>query len=232
MAEGEKLNDEALNNYKKDIDTKLSAQDATLKKLMESNQLLLKQMQGLAQPPRQKEEKKEKPLSDLMYDDPEEYTRIIEDRATKKAQASVEQMTKAQTERNQVLMELTSEYPELNDTGNALTKKAIEIYNSFPDNQKESVTSYERAVLKAATQLGVKPKSARGESEDEEFDLKPKGSSRRKASNSQGEFDPNTEKFAELIGLFDLGERSGKSREKLLEGLKRTSQRTNWKKYQ
>jgi hypothetical protein len=103
-------------------------------------------------------------LEDLMYSDPAKYTALIEERATQKALEKIQ----AQGAIQQAVAGLYNEYPELADNDNALTKATREVLKTVPDSEQMNPKMYEYAVMKAAGELGVQPRSKRKAPEPED----------------------------------------------------------------
>lgn len=106
-------------------------------------------------------------LSDLMYSDPKAYAKLIKDEAKREALAEMRSETHSKSAVDQTIMALAHEYPELSNAEDALTKRAAEILKNTADHEKTNPRTYEYAVMKAAGELDVKPRSKRATPEEE-----------------------------------------------------------------
>jgi hypothetical protein len=146
-------------------------------------------------------------LEDLKYSDPDKYVQIMTERVVNEKVDSLEKRQQAirvaEQNRNTKIAELSMEYPELKSTDSELTIKTLQIYNGMSDEQKSSAEGIELAIRKAASDIGVLPKSKRREDDGDSFSMAPDGSNTRSSrSKSRSEkLDPKTEAFAQLLGL-------------------------------
>ena len=213
-------NEDPIQNLKAELSRKMGNYDAQFDDLKKTNEALLSQLQNLyneKQTPTSS--KNEKSLADIMYDDPEEYTRIIEERAVKKALDAQNATIRSQQEQQTVINNLINDYPELNQNDHGLTIRAVEIFNSLSDTEKNSNNSYRLAVREAASELGIKPKSKRKDQNDNfSFGSKSSGV----PTSSKESVDDKTTEFAKIMGL-DV------SKKELKEKL---SKERNWNRYE
>lgn len=67
----------------------------------------------------------------------------------------------AQQKQAQTINALISEFPELSNMNDPLTKRAVEIFEALSPDEKASPVAYKAAVKEAALDLDIKPKSKR-----------------------------------------------------------------------
>jgi hypothetical protein len=204
-----------IKNLKAEMDRKLGNADAKLAELQKTNEALLSKLSSISKPAPAAEPS----LSDLLYSDPERYAQIIQERAEQRALEKMNRHNSQIQKVNSVIGQLASEYPELSDSNHALTKKAVEIYNALPEEERQTSLAYKMAVREAAEELSVKPKSKRPV-EEPEFNSSYSG---RRSGKSQ-KLDPVTEEFASLFGI-DTND--AKIKQSLLE-----KQNRNWNRYE
>lgn len=151
---GEEQVPDPINNLKAEYGRKfdnlnqtLAQQTAQLNALMET--LTQKQANGNAT---QVDKKK---LADLVYENPEEYARIVRDEAVNSAREVITQESQRASATTQVLNTLTNEYPELRDQSSELYKTAIATYNNLPNYLKNTPEGFKTAIRDAAADLGV-----------------------------------------------------------------------------
>lgn len=184
---------------------KLENVDAKLQALQQTNALLLEKLTQMAPPPpAKKTEADSEDLTALMYSDPAKYHAIIEERAATKAEHRIgEKLNRQQTEQartNAVLAELTSEYPEIQDTTSELSKKTLELYSKLSEPERNNVSAWKLTVKEAAMELGMKPKSKRPVDDDAGFVGPSSGNPSRRRQQSN-KLSPETEQWAQLLGV-------------------------------
>ncbi len=206
-----------LKNLKSEFDRKLGNADARLAELQRSNELLMSKLNSIA--PTAAAAKSEN-LSDILYADPERYARIVEERAEARAMDKMNRQQEKMGKVNNTINALAQEFPELSDGNHQLTKRAVEIYSSLSDEERNSSMSYKMAVREAADELSIKPKSKRPVDDEPSFG----SSGSRGASRRAAKLDGSTEEFASILGL-DTSD--SKVRERLL-----AKQNRNWSQYQ
>jgi len=200
------------------IQSQLQEQNKVMEQLL--NQLAQKQQQN-TRPNEQTEQVK---LSDLVYNDPDKAAAIMEqrayDRATQAVNAAMNQKEQAQA----VLAKMTSDYPELNDESSELRSKALSTYASLSDSDKANPNGYRIAIREAAAELGILPSAKRPKKEsNDNFSLGSQQGGKREGRNQA--IDSNTLALAEAMGL-------NVKDPKVLESLKKRSQRTSWGRYE
>lgn len=183
-----------IKNIKAEMNRKLS-------NLEQSNAQLLAQLQALSQPkPAPQTQKKVS-----VFEDEDAYAQDIISKADRLLEEKLSRRDKEVAKQQAVISGLVSEFPELADTSHSLSRRAVEIYNGFSEEEKVSPIAYKAAVKEAALELDVKPKHKRKASEDEAFALSGSGSSapkgKRAGAEGDGELDPRTVMFAEMVGM-------------------------------
>lgn len=163
-------------------------------------------------------------LEELIYKDPRAYAKAVEARAVKKADEMINSRLQTQNEAQSVLASLAADYPELNDSGSELTKKAVQIYNNLPAAQRSNPLAYKIAVRDAAADMGILVKSKRKQTNDDGFAMD--GGSGTSSGNTQRQrssekLDDKSLEFAERLGL-------NTKDEKVLKRLQERSKRKNW----
>jgi hypothetical protein len=204
-------------NLKAELNRKVSNTESKLEQFQKTQEALLAKLSELTAPKAAPKAEKEESLADLVYTDPEKYAAIIEERAEKKILGQISRQQAQMAKTQSVLSELQAEFPELSSQDHELTKKAVEVYNSLPDDEKSSSLAYKVAVKQAALDLGYKPKSKRPV--DDEPSFGPSSGSRPR----RNKLDSATEQLASMFGL-------NTSDPKVKERLVKASNR-EWNKY-
>jgi hypothetical protein len=207
-----------IKNLKAEIDRKLGNADSRMAELQKTNEALISKLNELTKPT-QAQKPAEPSMSDLLYSDPEKYAQLIQERAEQRAVERISRQQDKIAKVNGVIGQLAAEYPELSDSNHALTKKAVEIYNSLPEEEKQTSLAYKMAVREAAEELSVKPKSKRPVDDEPSF-----GSSGSRSGRRSQKLDSGTEQLARIFGI-DTSDEKVKSR--LL-----AKQNRNWTKFE
>lgn len=167
-------------------------------------------------------------LSDLIYTDPEKAAAIIQNKALESANNMVNQRMADKTAREQVAFQLVQEYPELNDQSSELYQETVKAYNKLSDTERLSPNSYKLAAREAAAVLGVLPNSKRQTSDNDNYSMKGSGSAgaggRQPRGSRKSDIDPMTLEFSRLLGR-------DTSDPKVIDGLKKATERNAWNKY-
>lgn len=198
---------EDLKNVKAEFNRKLTNIETNLK---QSNDALMTQLQQIAvayqSQQKPKQEEVDKTLETLYYDNPTAYAQKVAERAANEAEAraqkQIDSFRAQEVKRSELLNKLIAEYPELANSSHELTQKAIETYNSLPEEERNSPVAYRLAVKEAASDLGIRPKAKRKESEEEEdgFVFQSSGYTSKK-EGKKGRVDARTADFAKLMGI-------------------------------
>lgn len=166
-------------------------------------------------------------MDELKWSDPDKYAEIKVNQAKagidKQIDDKVTSVTQAQSERTQILGQLTVDYPELNDQSSDLYKKALEIHNTADPKFRDTANGYRYIVREAAAQIGVLPlnKRVKADTDADEFVVttgETMSDQDRENKNAAKKLDPRTLAFAERVKL-DIND------PKVIERLKQRSER-------
>ncbi len=189
-------------NVKAEFNRKLSELNASL---TAQNANLAQQMQTLMQTieSRQTAGKStagaEKKLSDLMYDNPDEFVNKIR----KEIKDEVQGDNYRANSFSQAATQLDSEYPEFRDKSSEQRKRVEMYYSQLPQGMQNTKEGLEVAVYKAAADFGLTPQSKRKGAASEDYSMSGSGSGSttpRKPAKKQTEMQSDQMAFAELIG--------------------------------
>lgn len=224
MSDQNSTPEDPIKNLKAEMDRKLSNSEAKLSELSNTNIALMQKLEEISRSVKpQAPASSNEDLSDVFYKDPTRYAQIVEERASARAEKASQQREAAMRKTQGVLGQLQNDFPELASPDHELTRRAVEIYNGLPDDEKASSMSYKLAVQSAAVEMGVKPRSKRPVADDE-----PTGSSGsssgRSSTRKREKLDSNTEELAAIFGI-------DTSNPEVKERLIRTSNR-DWSRYQ
>lgn len=213
-----------IKNMKSEFDRKFGNTDAKLSEMAATNAALLAKLNELTSQRAPSAPAAQEELSDVFYKDPARYAQIVADRASAQAEARSSQREAASRKTQGILGQLQAEFPELASADHELTRKAVEIYNALPDDEKASSMSYKLAVQSAAVELGVKPRSKRPASDQEDLGSSGYSSSGNRSQRKSTKLDPATEELARMFGI-------DTSKAEVKDRLIKSSGR-NWTKYQ
>lgn len=179
-----------ITNLKAEMNRKLSNMEAAQAQLLSAIQTL--QKPAPAATPAGKR------ASEIIFDDTDKAVEMIAADVDARVSKKFDEQNKAQARFNAAASELMSEYPEAGDTSSELRKLADEVYKGFDESERGSPIAMRAAVAQAASTLGLKPKSKRGASAEQEgFTLGSTSGSHKPAPRDKGsELDPNTEALA------------------------------------
>ncbi len=220
---------EDLKNVKAEFNRKF---DGLNKDLKQSNDALMAQLKDIGQRVAQPEPK---PISvdntadDLYYTNPEAWAKQVKDDAAKQANDIVETKIQAQQakqlEQQTMINELLSSYPELGSNDHKMTQRALEIFGTMPEKERQSTLGYKLAVQQAASEQGIKPKAMRTKEEVEDsYSLKGDSGMKPPQGKPKGKIDSKGLAFAHFLGI-DVDD------PEVLEKLEDCA-RPNWLKYQ
>ena len=181
---------------------------------MEMNRQLLEQVKALTTPPAPRQEQNQGIDPNLMYTNPALYQQKLAEQIKAEMRHELTTSNQVQSRQQSTIAELVSEYPELSDANNELTKKTVELYNRMPDYEKSNPAALRAAAFKAASELDVKPKHKRPVEEFTGND----GYDRPQQRRAPTKLNPLTEEFGRAIGL-DMDDPAVKAR--VLERSKR-----------
>lgn len=172
-------------------------------------------------------------LESLMITDPKAAAALIKEQAKKEILGEVGKQTRAQQEFNNSFSSLSQDYPEILSASSQLYVRAKELLGQYSKGENDA-EALERAVFKAANELGVVPMKARkssSTSDDDSFSGSGSGTegnrgNRRDRKQKDDELSPETLAFAQMLG-------KNVSDPKYLEKLKEISKKRtgNWNKY-
>lgn len=188
-----------LKNLQAEFSRKQQNMDDKLSQINKTNELLLAQIQAMQPAPRKSKED-DADLATMIYDDPNKAVEIMEKRVEQKLEKKYNQVETQKENKNNILRKITSEYPEATDDNHPLTKRALEIFNSYGSSDPVMLQT---AVFQAAAEQGIKPKSKRTESEEYEdvaSGSSSRGSSRRRREK-ESDLNQRTKTFAQLMGI-------------------------------
>jgi hypothetical protein len=148
----------------------------------------------------QTQQKPEPKTEEIDPYDPDKYIAAIETRVEKKLQAEREAENRArqlEQRRQQAIVGLIQDYPELQDPTSDLVKETQAILSQLPPEEQSTSVAYKAAILEAAKNKGVQPRSKRS-SGDDSFQM---GGSRGESGSkkSKEEFRPKVEAWMELL---------------------------------
>lgn len=178
--------------------------------LEETNKQLLAQLKNLTEVVKPAKAPAEPSKKVSVFDDEEAYATRIKEEAAAEIERKLEQQQAQQAKQAQVINSLVTDFPELSDGNHDLTKRAVEIFNGLEESERKSPSAYRTAVLSAASEFGMRPKSKRTSSSDDSFALGGGGGESRASKRSAGEISEGTKTFAALVGL-DLDDPKNKA---------------------
>jgi hypothetical protein len=173
-----------------------------LSEMQRGQQQLAEMLQSLKSPPPKQAPKED--LESLMYSDNAKYRAILKEQVENEVFQKIDQRNAAQQQTQSVISELASEYPELADNNNELTKKSVAILKSLPPHEQNTTTAYRYAVKQAAEELSVKPRSKRGDDEFMGPSYNAYGAPQRRRERSDKQILTDVSPLAEAMGL-DMG---------------------------
>lgn len=221
-----------IKNLKSEVNRKIDSVNNTI---AEQNRLIQEQLNALmTQLPKSAPEQSTKASSskkDLLYDDPDEYARVVTEEATRNATKAasdiINNTVQSQNEFNSTVAQMQSEYPEFQSNTSELTKKTLENFKSLPKHLQNTSAGLRLATREAAADLGIVPVSKRVNRQTDEFGLGSSGysSQQRQRSTKDVKLDPAAVEFARLLGR-------PVDDPKYIESLKKASSRKNYGKYE
>jgi hypothetical protein len=137
-----------------------------------------------------------------VFEDEEAYAARVVAEAEARIEKKLAKEREQQTKQAQTINQLVMEFPELAQQDHSLTKRAVEIYNSLSDDEKNSPIAYKAAVKEAALELDIKPKAKRSQQRKEDDSFSLGGSSQgSKRPAPASEVDKVRESLAEAFGI-------------------------------
>lgn len=230
---------DAIKNMKSEFDRKLQNMQDNTNKLLTQNTELNSKLETLltsVETP-----KKAAPLTedleDLQYTDPEKYNRIkkeeLDAAIDNKINTRITETNTTRDKKQQVLAQLSVDYPEINNANSDLYKKAIEVGKQYDAEFVQSPEGIRLAVTQAAADIGMLPVSKRSKIEgDEDINMSEfigggSGDSgdRNPDRNKKSRLDPKSIEVARLMGL-DVNDK------KVIESLEKRSNRKSWTRWE
>jgi len=199
--------DERLKNHQAEMNRKIDSLNQLVTQQNKQMQDLIAVQVSRASPNVAPSQRTQQKLSELMYNDPDAYAAEIQRISSEAAAHQSQMIINSNNQTAFTLSNLTAEYPELNDQGSDLTKRAVEIFKGMSDSEKTNqATAYKSAIREAASDLGiVAVKHRKGTSDSDTFTVGSSGSGRQSDSNrakgQKNELDPATIEFARHMGL-------------------------------
>lgn len=173
--------------------------------LSKTNEQLLAQLNNMAksfQPPKKPETPQQNKKASV-FEDEDAFANSIKEQAKAELREEINKANQLTSKQQQTIATLVKDFPELNDGDSDLAKRAIEIFNSMPEDERVSPVAYKAAVKEAALDLDIRPKSKRKSSEgesDDSFTLGSRSSERPRESGPK-KVDRRTALFAEALGV-------------------------------
>lgn len=223
MADNAKAPDQG--NEQDPIHNLKSEMNRKIANLEESNQKLLSTLESIktAVAPKQAPAAPKKELSDLLYEDPNAFVETVVNAAVTKSAEATNKQQQMEYRKNNVITQLYNDYPELGDANDPLTKKTLEIYQSLPEDERQSPMAYKLAAREAATELGVAPKSKRPKQDVDDFTgVGTGGGGRTSRKKQEAEQD---QAILEVAAAFGLDTNDEKAKDRLLGRKKRNFNR-------
>lgn len=203
--------DERLKNLQAEFSRKLDNTNAQLAQLM-----------AKLQAPAPTQQQPDKKVS--VFDDEEGYAERIKRETAAEIKRELQAQQEAQARVQSTVQTILRDFPEANDESHPLTQRAREIYASLGDAEKANPAAMRTAVLEAAAEQGLKPKSKRSDSDNDGFSLGGSGGTSKPRPKSGDQIDQATLEFAERLGM-PIND------PKYIERLKDASKRKDWKHY-
>jgi hypothetical protein len=171
---------------------------------------------------------KEEPEEDLDVFEPEKVKKYVE----KKVSSAINSVKSEQAEANRraqerqgVIYSLGQEYPEILQPTSEMAQEALRIINSLPAHEQESATAVKAAILEAAMNKGITPKSKRQKGSDDKDTFQLGGGKKPSGGKpAEDDIDPDTLAWSQLLGR-DI------TKKEVKESLKKHSKR-NWRQYE
>jgi len=213
--------DDPLKNVKAEFDRKLSNVEGKLDSMTQAQQATMEALQQLVSQGQVKPAEVDSTsdeLGQMIVNDPKAAVNKITQTITKQVTDRVMQENQANNSKSQELARIIQDFPELGDKDSAMTKRTVEIYSRMPKNERDNPAAYRAATLEAAMELGLKPRSKRGSSDDYQMGAgNPSDEGRRESKASSKDFE-TTLAFAAAMGM-DVSD------EKVVKRLKQHSKR-------
>ncbi len=204
------------------MDAAIAAQNRQLQAILDNVTAAASYRQQPASSPPQK------PLKDMLLDEPDQFVEQIEQRAAERASRVIEQKVQASQATQNVVMEMQSKFPEFSQSGSEAARLAFEKASTLPKGLQGTPEGIRMAMQDAAIELGLVVASKRKTAtSNDDFSVSNSSSQGRQAArgNKKEEVADATLEFARLLGV-PIND------PKRIAGLKKASKRTNWMRYQ
>lgn len=166
-----------------------------------------------------------KSARELVFDDPEEFVKQVEENATRKATEVVTKQYEASQKVQTEVASFTSKYPEFAQEGSEAVLLATKYASQLPAKLKGTAEGVEIAMSRAALELGLVAANKRKTTINEEPVVGSRGSSSAASTSKKGKIDEKTLAFAELLGM-DLND------PKQAAALEKANNRKKWNSYE
>ena len=227
---------ELLSNYKKEMERKQENSEQRFAELQNSVNQVAELLKGTVPAQAAANPVPASPsLSEEDIYDPTKVKSYVSEEARRVAETQVkefqenfyqqqQQLRANEQAKNQALVQLAQDYPELNEAGGDFQKGVLEALSGLPESIRETAEGYRMAVYQQAANQGLAPKSKRQAAPSTDFSFG--GSSNAPKTDTLGvEIDPAIVETAKLMGM-DV------SSKEVLEDLAKRATRTNWNKAQ
>lgn len=209
-------------NVKAEFQRKYGNLEAEVQSLKQANQALMERLTPKAKA--SQSEASDDIGEDEIYTDPKGFANKLVNKVSTVIESRLETRTRAETERQQTLMALAGEYPELQQQGSDMYTETLKALQGLPQDAQQSPLGYRTAVYQAAATLGLQPKSKRSKSDmKDDFSFAgQKGGSTKKKRDPENEVDDKVMDWAKLLGV-------PHTKDEDIEDLKKLSKR-DWRK--
>jgi hypothetical protein len=212
-----------IENVKAEFERKTTQLSSQVQELAKTNATLMKQLQALQSPAAPKPV--EKPIEDLIYDDPKQAVEKITQTVRATIRKELDDERQGQAAQTSAINELYVHFPEFADNEHPLTKKALEKYGAMDPKEKADPKALKVAAYEAALELDVKPRGNRGDDDSFSMGGSSFSSGARPTRGKSDKLDPAVLETAALFGL-------DTSKQEVVDRLKGRAQRTDYKRYQ
>lgn len=165
--------------------------------------------------------------SSLIYDDPEKYAQLIEERASAKAEARVLGKVQQQNSYQMKVSAMQSDFPEFRDENSEAYRAANSEYQNLPAHLHGTTEGLEIAMQRAALKQGLVPVSKRRKSNSDDYTATTTNTGRRNPPPRESAEDQKALEFAKI-----LNKAAGREfTDKVAEGVKQAAKRKNMSKW-
>lgn len=163
----------------------------------------------------------------LIYDDPDKYAQIIEERAVAKAEQRVLGKVQQQNSYQMKVAAMQADFPEFKDESSEAYRLANQEYQQLPAHLQGTTEGLEIAMQRAALKTGLVPASKRRRASTEDY-IPPTTNTGRRAPPPKDDTDPKAVEFAKIMAVA-----TGRNPNdpKMLERVKEAAKRKSWKTF-